>query len=75
MFNLAKINRFGNRNALQYFEAADSIQLYSYADIYKQSAELSRCMSVHSMRKINVAILLPVHCPALLPTIVGCVKK
>lgn len=75
MFNLPNIKKFGNKNVLQHFESVDSQWLFTYDDLYRQSTQLSRHLRCF-LRKLpdrctNVAVLLPTHCPALLPTIVG----
>lgn len=81
MFNLSNIKKFGKKNVLQYFEAADSIKVYTYDDLYIQSSQFSRCLrcflktlpnrSMHSVQSTNIAVSLPIHCPALLPAIIG----
>lgn len=81
MFNLSDIQKRGKSNVLQYFETANSSQLYSYADLYRQSKELSTNLqllangpageSTSSSRCFSIAIFLPAHSPALLPAIVG----
>ena len=77
MFNLMEIKSFSDRNVLQYFDAPDLIRTYSYADLYRESVELSRSMrcflrkSSSRLQRINVGISLPIHCAALIPAIVG----
>lgn len=82
MFNLSNFQRRNERLVLQYFETADSSKVYSYADLYRQSLELSTNLqkilsktannsSQSSSPNYSIAILLPVHSPALLPAIVG----
>lgn len=81
MFNLSNFQRRNERLVLQYFETADSSKVYSYADLYRQSLELSTNLqkilsktannSSQSSPNYSIAILLPVHSPALLPAIVG----
>lgn len=81
MFNLSEIQKRNEKTVLQYFHTVDSSQVFSYADLYKNSIELaaniqnilrkSASSSAVSINRINVAVLLPLHSPALLPAIVG----
>lgn len=81
MFNLTDIQQRNDRNVLQYFEKADSSIEYSYADLYRHSIEISSKLKKILIKTIsnqidspigcNIAILLPVHSPALLPALVG----
>ncbi|XP_055300273.1 beta-alanine-activating enzyme [Sitodiplosis mosellana] len=79
MFNLSNIQKRGNSRVLKFYETADSSQIHSYADLYSDSTSLSTCLAKllgstvidNCARGFNVAILLPVHSPAILPSIVG----
>lgn len=73
MFNLSNFQRRNEQLVLQYFETADSSKVYSYADLYRQSLELSTNLQIILSKTANnsIAILLPAHSSALLPAIVG----
>lgn len=85
MFNLLDFKRRNEKNVLQYFETADSRQSFSYADLYTRAFEFSSNLqkilienasnSKQSALNCNIAILLTVHSPALLPAIVGYVNN
>lgn len=74
MFNLSNFQRRDNSKVLTFFATADTSQIFTYADLYSGLIKLSECLRTSkndSTRGFNVAILLPVHSPALLPAIVG----
>lgn len=81
MFNLSEFQKRHQTNVLEFIDAAYSKQLYSYADLYIQSIELStniqnnfiniESSSTYSLQYVNIAIILPVHSPAILPIVVG----
>lgn len=81
MFNLTDFKKKSDQIVLKFYETAGLPQVYSYDDLHRQSVLLSTvlkeyvtCMSnesAHFSQNFNVAILLPVHSPALLPAIVG----
>lgn len=81
MFNLSDFQRRGNDIVLKFFETVDSPQVYSYADLYRQSSGLSSSIqqllkttadvTKQSAGNFNIAILLPVHSPAILPALVA----
>lgn len=79
MFNLSDIKKRGDSKVLKFFETVESSQVYSYADLYGDSVNLSTCLEKlliskvddNSAQSFNVAIWLPVHSPAILPSIVG----
>ena len=83
MFNLSDIQKRGDDRVLKFIETVDSSQVYSYADLYIDSTRLSKCLGEllestaidNDARGSNVAILLPVHSPAILPSIVGYTKR
>lgn len=83
MFNLSDIQKRGDDRVLKFIETVDSSQVYSYADLYIDSTRLSKCLGEllestaigNDARGFNVAILLPVHSPAILPSIVGYTKR
>lgn len=82
MFNLSNIQKRGDKNVLKFYETAHTPQEYSYADLHRDSIkvldifEKCRGNKVNDLLKLqqqsfSVGILLPVHSPAILPSIVG----
>lgn len=79
MFNLSDIQKRNDSRVLKFFKTVDSSQIFSNADLYRDSISLSTCLQQMSKstviesgaRGFNVAILLPVHSPAVLPSILG----
>lgn len=82
MFNLSDFEKKSNKTLLKYFETANNPpQIYSYGDLHVQSIQLSAALeevlrnitsqSTQSTLNLNIAILLPVHSPAILPALVG----
>lgn len=81
MFSLSTFQRRNNANVLQFIKATNSKQTYSYAELHDQSIGLStniqtnllntESCSTQSFRLFHIAILLPVHSPAILPAVVG----
>lgn len=82
MFNLSDFEKKSNNTLLKFFETANNPpQVYSYGDLHQQSIQLSGALeellrnitsqSTQSTLNFNIAILLPVHSPAVLPALVG----
>lgn len=82
MFNLSDFEKKSNNTLLKFFETANNPpQVYSYGYLHQQSIQLSRALeellrnitsqSTQSTLNFNIAILLPVHSPAVLPALVG----
>lgn len=79
MFNLIDIQKRNDSSVLKFFKTANSAQVYSYADLYRDSTNLSTCLhkllnsisNDNGKRSLNVAIFLPVHSAAIVPSIVG----
>lgn len=80
MFNLSNFERWSDCRVLKFFETIDVAQVFSYADLHKDSTKLVKCLknimttsrddSSHLIG-LNVGILLSIHSPALLPAVVG----
>ncbi|XP_031624083.1 beta-alanine-activating enzyme [Contarinia nasturtii] len=81
MFDLSNIQKRGDNNVLKFFETADSLHVYSYADLHRDSIKVLKILEEYvgntanqtklNEQHFNVGILLPVHSPAILPIIVG----
>lgn len=74
MFNLLNFQERNSNKVLKFYATVDSVQVFTYADLYEESNKLLegiRSWKNDSTSVYNIAILLTLHSPALLPAIVG----
>lgn len=71
MFNLSNFQKWKDCRVLKFYETADSLQEFSYGDLYGDSIRLASCIENVLSATANIGILLSIHSPALLPVIVG----